>query len=61
MSALFADFLAPIPHTDVYEDHVSVPPQLPRFLDEQGNFHLRPFVYALDSKIDMDTFSLGTR
>ena len=56
MSAMFADFLAPIPYTDVHEDHVFVPPQLPRFLDEQGNFHLRPFVYALDSKIDMDTF-----
>ena len=56
MSALFADFLAPIPYTDVYEDHVFVPPQLPRFLDEQGNFHLRPFVYGLDSRIDMDTF-----
>ena len=56
MSALFADFIAPIPYTDVYEDYVFVPPQLPRFLDEQGKFHLRPFVYGLESELDMDTF-----
>ena len=56
MSALFADFLAPIPYTDVHEDYVFVPPQLPRFRDEQGKFHLRPFVYGLDSELDMDTF-----
>ena len=56
MSALFADFIAPIPYTDVHEDYVFVPPQLPRFRDEQGRFHLRPFVYGLESELDMDTF-----
>ena len=55
-SALLADFIAPIPYTEVHEDYVFVPPQLPRFRDEQGNFHLRPFVYGLDSALDMDTF-----
>ncbi len=56
LSALFADFLAPIPHTDVHEDYVFVPPQLPRFRDKEGNFHLRPFVYGLESELDRDTF-----
>lgn len=34
-------------------DFVEAKPQRIRFFDEEGNFHLRPFVYGLERKIDM--------
>jgi peptide/nickel transport system permease protein len=36
-----------------------VPPQLPRFIDAEGNFHLRPFVYGL--VLDRDPVTLRPR
>jgi len=32
------------------------PPQLPRFVDSEGKFHLRPFVYGLTQTTDPDTW-----
>lgn len=49
---LFAEFLSP------YDPHLPngryqyVPPQQIHFIDEQGDFHLRPFIYELSSRID---------
>jgi peptide/nickel transport system permease protein len=34
-------------------DYVEAKPQRIRFVDEAGNFHLRPFVYGLEKKIDL--------
>ena len=31
-------------------------PNCPAFSTKQGKFHLRPFVYGLESELDMDTF-----
>ena len=42
----FPEFIAPYHPTTSNEDYVSMAPQLPRFFDEEGNFHLRPFVYG---------------
>lgn len=56
LSALFADFLAPTRFSQVDEDSIFVPPQLPQFIDQDGNFHLRPFVYGLETRLDMETF-----
>ena len=56
LCALLADFISPIPYSEVHEDYVFVPPQLPRFIDEEGRFHLRPFVYGIESELDMDSF-----
>lgn len=34
-------------------DFVEAKPQRIRFFDQEGNFHLRPFVYGLEKKIDL--------
>ncbi len=48
---LFAEFFATyaLEHTSNYQE---APPQAIHFIDEQGNFSLRPFVYGLEKKID---------
>lgn len=52
MCAIAAEFFAP--YTMEFEsDFPEAPPQLPRFVDNEGNFHLRPFVYGLTEEIDM--------
>jgi peptide/nickel transport system permease protein len=48
---LFAEFIAPydLEHKTNYPE---ARPQAIRFLDSEGNFSIRPFVYGLDKKID---------
>ena len=53
--ALFAEFFS---INDIYKRHVKyakAPPQSLHFLDEDGHFHLRPFIYDLKQELDMDT------
>ena len=53
--ALFAEFFS---INDIYQRHVKyakAPPQSLRFVDDEGNFHLRPFIYDLKQELDMDT------
>ena len=54
--AFTGDFIAPYDYTKVDEDFVYVPPMWPRFIDEAGNFHPRPFVYGLETRLDPETF-----
>lgn len=49
---LTAEFWAPY-LVDSTSDFLEAPPQLPRFFDEEGRFHLRPFVYGLQEEVDM--------
>ena len=52
----FAEFFAP--YTKGLEsDFIEARPTFFQFRDEEGNFSLRPFVYALDEEIDMATRS----
>ncbi|RME64139.1 MAG: ABC transporter permease [Caldilineae bacterium] len=51
---LFADFFAPYDHLLSNEDYVARAPQVPRFIDSEGNFHLRPFVYGTTTTLDME-------
>jgi peptide/nickel transport system permease protein len=44
--ALFADFVAPYSLDLADRERFFHPPTLPRFVDDEGNMHLRPFVYA---------------
>lgn len=48
---LFAEFIAPydLEHKTNYPE---ARPQVIRFLDSEGNFSIRPFVYGLEKKID---------
>ena len=54
--AIFAEFLSPHSYKKTVQDELYNPPQLIRFIDSEGNFHLRPFVYKLIEEIDMETF-----
>ncbi len=49
---VFAEFFAPYDHLISNEDFVARAPQLPRFFDAEGNFHLRPFVYGTTTTLD---------
>ena len=55
-TALFAEFLSPYYVNTIHDEYVQVPPQLPRFVDAEGRFHLRPFVYGWEQKRDLETF-----
>lgn len=56
MLAIFADFFSP---TSIYKidlDASFIPPQQVHFIDHEGNFHLRPFVYNYVYTLDPTTF-----
>jgi peptide/nickel transport system permease protein len=50
--ALFCEFIAPFDPNFYYDQYTYAPPQLPRFVDAEGNFHLQPFVYGLEAVRD---------
>ena len=47
----FAEFLSPY-LLETRTNFTKAPPQPIRFVDSKGQFHLQPFVYGLDKKID---------
>jgi peptide/nickel transport system permease protein len=52
---LFCPFVAPYdPHTR-FNDAIGHPPQMLRFFDAEGNFHLRPFIYRTEQRVNMQT------
>ena len=55
IGALFAEFFSPY-LVNQQSDYVEARPQWPHFVDQDGNFHLRPFVYGLEKKIDLELF-----
>lgn len=54
---IFAEFFAPYPANLNNADLTLAPPQTLQFFDENGQFHLRPFVYGVSSEYDMNTFA----
>ena len=44
--AIFADFIAPYDYREQSRREPSAPPSTIRFRDEQGVWHVRPFIYA---------------
>lgn len=55
--AIFADFFAPYPLTQTNARNAFIPPTKIHFIDSEGNFHLRPFVYKQVVEVDLITFS----
>ena len=55
---LFAEFLAPIPPLTRNPDYLIGPPQKLRFFDDEGNFHLRPFVRGVRTVRNPETLRL---
>lgn len=54
--AIFSGFIATEDPNERYADYIFAPPQMPRFIDDEGQIHLRPFVYALNKTTDPDTW-----
>ncbi len=54
--AIFAEFFSPVDPTKSDLQNSFIPPTTIRFFDEEGNFHLRPFVYNQEVTIDLTTF-----
>jgi peptide/nickel transport system permease protein len=58
-SALFAEFLSPYAIDTRFTNQIYAPPNLPRFVDAEGQFHLQPFVYKMVQKIDRETLEIS--
>lgn len=54
--ALFAEFFAPYPLKYTNAQDAFIPPTRIHFIDEEGNLHWRPFVYAYEYTLDPKTF-----
>src|SRR5690606_16664131 len=55
--AFFAEFVAPYDPYIFKSELTLAPPQQIYFVDNEGSFHLRPFVYPLVKELDPVTFS----
>ncbi len=54
--AIFAEFFAPYGPFQRHTDFLFAPPTPLHFIDENGTFHLRPFVYKITNELDLSTF-----
>jgi peptide/nickel transport system permease protein len=54
--AIFAEFLAPYSPGTRNTKYLQSPPMRIHFIDSQGDFHLRPFIYGWENKRDPVTF-----
>lgn len=59
LSAIFANFLAPYDVSTRFTNQIYAPPNLPRFVDDQGNFYLQPFIYKMTQKINRETLEIA--
>ena len=55
---LFAEAIGPYPPSERNPRYVAGAPMLPRFFEEDGTFHLRPFVYGHKTARDPVTLRL---
>jgi peptide/nickel transport system permease protein len=56
LMALFMEFFSPNPVAGLNLESSFIPPQKVHFFDDEGNFHLIPFVYNFTYEMDMKTF-----
>lgn len=56
--ALFCEFVAPHDPNRYDPRWVLAPPMTLHFVDKEGRFHLRPFVYGLKSQRDLETLAM---
>ena len=55
-TAIFCEFIAPYKTTTRNSRYLYAPPQRIRFIDNEGNFSLRPFVYGYKKERDPVTW-----
>ncbi|MDI9459653.1 MAG: ABC transporter permease, partial [Bacillota bacterium] len=53
---IFSDFFATQDYQKRNTRYINAPPQRIRFIDADGHFHLRPFVYGLTQEMDPETW-----
>lgn len=53
---LIAEFVAPYGPFERHTQHLLAPPTAIHFFDQDGNFHLRPFVYGIKNELNRETF-----
>lgn len=53
---VFAEFLSPHLPLERFTDYKFAPPTEVHFVDNEGNFSFRPFVYDMKQEMDPDTF-----
>lgn len=53
--AIFAPFFAPYGPNQKFNDYLYTPPTGIHFVDTQGRFTIRPFVYGMTKEMDMNT------
>ena len=56
IAAIFCEFFAPYGMRERNPDRNYAPPQILRFVDADGGFHVRPFVYGLTETRDPETW-----
>lgn len=56
LGAIFCEFFAPYDPHARYTDLIFAPPQRIRFVDQDGNFGIRPFVYGWTGEYSRETF-----
>ncbi len=56
--AVFADFFSPTSISEINLRSAFIPPQKIHFIDHEGHFHLRPFVYNYTYTVDSKTFKV---
>lgn len=56
--AIFADFFSPVSLYEINLKASFIPPQIVHFIDHEGKFHLRPFVYNYVYELDPKTFQV---
>ena len=53
--ALFAEFYSINDHQQRHVKYAKAPPHTLHFVDEEGAFHIVPFIYELKQELDMET------
>lgn len=56
LTAALAGFVAPYGVRTTHDAYPAAPPHGLHFIDSDGRFHWRPFVYGLDKKADVKTY-----
>ncbi len=57
VTVVLPEFVAPYDYNFRHEDFLYQQPQMPKFIDHEGKFHLRPFTYGMDMTLDTETFT----
>ncbi len=57
LGVMLAEFAAPYDPLERHGRYIYCPPQRIHFVDGEGRFHLRPFVYGLSQELDMTTLA----